>query len=134
MIINDRKDLEAAPDAVREQFMARLAGSINRWKWEGEWKLVQDDSTIVKFGLTVADFPDAPVPEQPDYNPDEREREQLAKEARDQRDALLADSDWTQVPDAPVDQAAWATYRQALRDVPQQAGFPEDINWPTTPE
>jgi len=33
-----------------------------------------------------------------------------------------------------MDQAAWATYRQALRDVPQQAGFPSDINWPTTPE
>jgi len=133
MIINDKKDLDAAPDDVREQFMARFAGSINRWEWDGEWKLVQDDSTVVKFGFTTADFPDAPVPEKPDYNPDERERDQLAKEARDQRDALLAQSDWTQVPDAPVDQAAWATYRQALRDVPQQAGFPSDINWPTTP-
>ena len=133
MIINDRKDLDAAPDAIREQFMARLAGSINRWEWDGEWKLVQDDSTVVKFGFTTSDFPDAPIPEKPDYNPDEREREQLAKEARDQRDALLADSDWTQVPDAPVDQAAWATYRQALRDVPEQAGFPSDINWPQIP-
>jgi len=60
--------------------------------------------------------------------------EQLAAQVRAERDRLLADSDWTQVPDAPVDQAAWATYRQALRDVPQQAGFPDDINWPTTPE
>mgnify|MGYP000417879314 FL=1 len=59
--------------------------------------------------------------------------EQLAAQVRAERDRLLADSDWTQVPDAPVDQAAWATYRQALRDVPQQAGFPSDINWPTTP-
>ena len=33
-----------------------------------------------------------------------------------------------------MDSAAWATYRQGLRDVPEQAGFPEDINWPTTPE
>jgi len=57
-----------------------------------------------------------------------------AEEVRKERDRLLADSDWTQVPDAPVDQAAWATYRQALRDVPEQAGFPSDINWPTTPE
>ena len=133
MIINDRKDLDAAPDAVREQFMARLAGSINRWEWEGEWKLVQDDSTIVKFGFTTSDFPNAPVPEKPAYNPDEREREQLAKEARNQRDALLADSDWTQVPDAPVDSTAWADYRQALRDVPEQAGFPEEVTWPEKP-
>ena len=57
-----------------------------------------------------------------------------AEEVRKERDRLLADSDWTQVPDAPLDQAAWATYRQALRDVPEQAGFPSDINWPTTPE
>ena len=53
---------------------------------------------------------------------------------RKQRDQLLTDSDWTQMPDAPVDQAAWATYRQALRDIPQQAGFPTDITWPTKPE
>jgi len=56
-----------------------------------------------------------------------------AEEARTQRDALLSQSDWTQVPDAPVDQAAWAAYRQALRDVPQQAGFPTEITWPQEP-
>ena len=60
--------------------------------------------------------------------------EQLAAQARSERDALLKESDWTQVPDAPVDQVAWKDYRQALRDVPQQAGFPIDINWPTKPE
>jgi hypothetical protein len=59
--------------------------------------------------------------------------EQEANEARTQRDALLSQSDWTQVPDAPVDQTAWAEYRQALRDVPQQAGFPTEITWPQIP-
>ncbi|MGA0926980.1 MAG: phage tail assembly chaperone [Burkholderiaceae bacterium] len=34
------------------------------------------------------------------------------------RNQLLAASDWTQVADAPVDRAAWATYRQQLRDAP----------------
>ena len=58
----------------------------------------------------------------------------LATQARTQRDVLLSQSDWTQVLDAPVDQSAWATYRQALRDVPNQAGFPENIVWPTRPE
>jgi hypothetical protein len=52
---------------------------------------------------------------------------------RQQRDAKLASSDWTQVADAPVDKAAWATYRQALRDVPTQTGFPWEVTWPTTP-
>jgi hypothetical protein len=60
--------------------------------------------------------------------------EKLAAQIRAQRDQLLTASDWTQMPDAPVDQAAWATYRQALRDIPQQAGFPTDITWPTKPE
>jgi hypothetical protein len=58
----------------------------------------------------------------------------LAAAARAQRDALLTASDWTQVADAPVDQAAWATYRQALRDVPAQVGFPESIDWPVALE
>lgn len=59
--------------------------------------------------------------------------EQLASEARAQRNELLSASDWTQVADAPVDQAAWATYRQALRDITAQAGFPATINWPVAP-
>lgn len=56
-----------------------------------------------------------------------------AVDARSFRDELLSASDWTQVADAPVDQAAWAAYRQALRDVPDQAGFPAEIVWPTKP-
>lgn len=59
--------------------------------------------------------------------------ESAAQAIRYNRDRLLAASDWTQVADAPVDQAAWATYRQALRDVPQQAGFPDNITWPEVP-
>ena len=57
----------------------------------------------------------------------------LAEQIRSKRNALLAATDWTQVPDAPVDQAAWATYRQALRDIPQQDGFPTNIVWPEQP-
>jgi len=56
-----------------------------------------------------------------------------AEEARNLRDELLVASDWTQVSDAPVDQAAWADYRQALRDIPQQEDFPENVAWPEKP-
>ena len=59
---------------------------------------------------------------------------EAAKAVRSDRDKRLSDTDWTQVADAPVDKAAWATYRQALRDVPTQAGFPYDITWPGKPE
>lgn len=57
----------------------------------------------------------------------------LADQARSQRNALLAASDWTQMSDAPVNKVAWATYRQALRDITAQAGFPESIDWPVQP-
>jgi hypothetical protein len=57
-----------------------------------------------------------------------------AKSVRATRGEKLKDTDWTQVADAPVDQAVWATYRQALRDVTAQAGFPWTVTWPTQPE
>jgi hypothetical protein len=64
----------------------------------------------------------------------------LAAEVRADRDDRLAEVDavagntlrWAAL-DADT-QALWATYRQALLDVPQQAGFPNDITWPTEPE
>jgi len=62
------------------------------------------------------------------------EDERQAEKVRDSRNAKLAASDWTQLADAPVDQTAWATYRQALRDVPTQAGFPWEVIWPSKPE
>lgn len=49
------------------------------------------------------------------------------------RDGLLFGSDWTQSADAPVDNAAWATYRQALRDLPDNTTDPENPVWPTPP-
>jgi hypothetical protein len=56
-----------------------------------------------------------------------------AAQIRSERNNKLSASDWTQVADAPVDQAAWAAYRQALRDVTAQAGFPWSVEWPTQP-
>lgn len=56
-----------------------------------------------------------------------------ASEVRAQRNKLLASCDWTQLPDAPVDPAPWATYRQELRDVTDQPGFPWEITWPEAP-
>ena len=58
---------------------------------------------------------------------------QQAKGVRDDRNKRLADYDWTQLADAPVDDLVWAAYRQSLRDVPSQAGFPWDVTWPEVP-
>jgi hypothetical protein len=49
------------------------------------------------------------------------------------RDAQLKASDWTQVEDAPIDKSAWATYRQALRDLPNQSNNPKELKFPNEP-
>ena len=51
------------------------------------------------------------------------------------RHLLLTRSDWTQLPDVPSEtKEAWAAYRQALRDITKQTGYPYEINWPTVPK
>lgn len=59
-----------------------------------------------------------------------------ADEVRAERNQKLKDSDWTQLADATLtdeNKLLWAEYRQALRDVPQQEGFPLEVIWPTQP-
>lgn len=56
-----------------------------------------------------------------------------ATNVRNQRTQLLKDSDWTQIADSTADKTAWATYRQALRDITAQSGFPWTITWPDAP-
>lgn len=55
---------------------------------------------------------------------------------RQDRDQRLAACDWTQLADVKLDaqqQSDWKKYRQALRDVPSQGGFPWNVTWPTQP-
>jgi len=62
--------------------------------------------------------------------------EQKSAEVRQQRNQLLTESDWTQLADSPLDadtKSAWALYRETLRQVPEQSGFPWNIVWPTKP-
>lgn len=62
---------------------------------------------------------------------------ETADEIRARRDRLLAATDWAVLPDSPLDAQsleAVKTYRQALRDVPQQEHFPDSIIWPQIPE
>ena len=51
-----------------------------------------------------------------------------------QRDKLLQQCDWTVLTDSPVsNQSDWLSYRQALRDIPQDFTTPEEVVWPTVP-
>ena len=56
-----------------------------------------------------------------------------AAAVRAERDKLIAATDWTVLGDAKTVKADWKAYRQALRDVPEQAGFPYAVVWPTPP-
>jgi hypothetical protein len=66
------------------------------------------------------------------------ETEEYQKQAKSdamrlERNGLLSACDWTQVPDAPTDKAAWAAYRQALRDITQHPDWP-NVDWPEAPK
>ena len=58
---------------------------------------------------------------------------EAAERARSERNGKLTDTDWTQLADSSANTASWATYRQALRDLPTTDGWPYNITWPTEP-
>ena len=63
--------------------------------------------------------------------------EDYAKEAREQRDLLLDKSDYLAMPDYPISEekkSAILSYRQSLRDISKQSGFPRNIEWPEKPK
>ena len=62
-----------------------------------------------------------------------RKDAEQADGVRRQRNEKLVECDWTQLADAPANNAAWAIYRQALRDIPLQDGFPWVVTWPEKP-
>ena len=72
------------------------------------------------------------------YTADEKAEmdRQAASAIRAERNTKLTECDWTQLNDTPLDnpsKVAWTTYRQALRDIPTQSGFPHNVIWPVKP-
>lgn len=68
-----------------------------------------------------------------DLDPATISDEWILERVRNWRNAELIKSDWTQVEDSPVDKAAWATYRQTLRDLPASNADPRKIELPEIP-
>lgn len=82
-------------------------------------------------------FTNIPEPEPPELPSPEEIEEQKAAQIRATRDALIAETDWTQLLDSPISDESREqvrVYRQALRDVPQQESFPDEVTWPEKPE
>lgn len=67
------------------------------------------------------------------FDPDNIPDEWLIERMRLHRDRLLAESDWTQLPDTPVDHAAWGAYRQVLRDFPATWTPSPTVTFPHAP-
>lgn len=92
----------------------------------GEW----DEETKKHFGVTEVNIPE---PEVPPYVPTD---EELADRIRRDRDEKLEETDFFVMPDYPSDPKDLEevkTYRQALRDITKQSGFPRDVTWPELP-
>jgi len=91
---------------------------------EEHGRQIHQQATAGDFG-PIADFVPPPPPTE----------EELAAMVRAERDQLIRDTDWSQLPDVPSDiQTKYKQYRQALRDIPEQEGFPKDVTWPKHPE
>ena len=107
-------------------------GDIRKVIWNedrmvfGEW----DEETKKHFGVTEVNIPE---PEVPPYVPTD---EELADRIRRERDEKLEETDFFVMPDYPSDPKDLEevkTYRQALRDITKQSGFPKDVSWPELP-
>jgi hypothetical protein len=68
------------------------------------------------------------------YTAENKPQEQAEAAVRSQRVRLLSETDWMALSDSPAMTTEWATYRQALRDITAQTGFPYSVEWPTKPE
>jgi hypothetical protein len=100
------------------------------------YKVVRNsDGLVIAFGPNNEHYePTVEASQTLSIEENQPTRSRSASEVRQNRNDRLAASDWTQMPDySGSDKADWATYRQALRDVPSQDGFPRDITWPDEP-
>lgn len=97
----------AFPNIVNANANVREGEGWVQGQWDGAAYYIRDEQVVPRLLPVTADI-------------------------RPQRDQLLAASDWTQLPDAPLtgeQQAAWRDYRQALRDLPDTGG-----EWPVPPD
>ncbi len=112
------------PDSVLGPFK-QIEVLVDRLRCDGA------DLPFVVLGSYQISEDDSLAP--PPIIDDSEQRTQIRKE----RNQKLTECDWTQLDDTPLDNVAkaeWAAYRQALRDVPDQPGFPFNVIWPIQPK
>ena len=109
-------------------------GTFYQYSQFGGIEQAEDGKWYTKYvlGPIFTDNESSTAAEQEAAYKAQRDEEQ-ARNVRGDRNGRLSRSDWTQLADSPVDKDAWAVYRQALRDLPAQTGFPWAIDWPLAP-
>ena len=99
------------------------------------YEISQRDGIEEVNGQWFTKYVVGPTFETPEDEAEYRQRidNNAAKLIREERNKLLSETDWTQLGDAPVNATPWAIYRQELRDITSQPGFPHNVTWPTKP-
>ena len=123
-----------------------LSDDVTRAWFEHSGNVCMESDTEPEFYTrwvhTPADSPDNVAPKDADMRgiaivlTDAEYDTVLAASARQKRDRLIAVTDYLVTPDYPIESDRLAKvkiYRQALRDIPEQAGFPRTITWPEKP-
>jgi hypothetical protein len=101
----------------------------------GNWEVLPDHRGEIGYTLDGAEVQITELGKTIEGLNLQRTRPITAQAIRAERDTKLMVSDWTQLSDVPqAVKDKYTTYRQALRDVPSQAGFPSNVTWPTKPE
>jgi hypothetical protein len=105
----DVVDLQQPQASFGQKAIEKLPSFING-QWRQQWQLVvlsEEESRAALFAKST--------------------------EIRNERNKRLLESDWTQLPDTPVDAEPWKIYRQQLRDITNAGGFPFSVQWPVPP-
>lgn len=100
------------------------------------YEILDNDGNVVNRIVADLDFVETVYPGLYRQIPRELTSEYYdeCRKIRNRRNGLLADCDWTQAKDIPdAISTLWAPYRQALRDITEQAGFPFEVQWPELP-
>ena len=119
------------PQATCDRYQFSMRQGVEQI--DGKWYTKYVAGPIFADRPAEGDQPAQTAAEQEAAYKAQKDAEQ-AKSVRDSRNTKLSECDWTQLSDSPeANKAAWATYRQALRDITKQAGFPWTIDWPVAP-
>lgn len=98
------------PNPAWDENLTEGAPQLTKGQWHQTWAVTKASPEEIKSRLDL-----------------------MARQAKRERDMRLQGCDWTQLPDARTNKELWAKYRQLLRDLTLQDGFPHAIQWPVEP-